>query len=125
MSIKKALDVVEIIKRTKQCLKIKTDSDLANLLNLKQNTISSWKRRQNIDLTAIITLCTPTGVSIDWLLYGKGECNLNEEKLNINDPIYKLNEMLKDMTEDQKRDVLKYAEKEKLFEELMQNRKTA
>ncbi len=33
--------------------------------------------------------------------------------------------MLESMTDEQKRDVLKYAEKEKLWEELMETRKVA
>ncbi|MBF0227983.1 MAG: helix-turn-helix domain-containing protein [Desulfamplus sp.] len=124
MSNEKLLDVIKIIERAKECLKIKTNTELANRLNLKQNTISAWKKRGNIDLTAVITLCATAGVSIDWLLYGKGECGLVEQ-VDKNDPKYKIVEMLDTMTEEQKRDVLKYAEKEKLFEELIKSKKSA
>lgn len=121
MSIENSLDANKIIKRVKECLKLKRDVELANLLNVKQNTISSWKKRNNIDLTTIITLCEPVGVSIDWLIYGKGESGL----INKHDPEYKLKELMETMTEEQKRDVLKYAEKEKLIQELIESRKTA
>lgn len=127
MSIKNSLDANKIIKRVKECLQIKRDVELAILLDVKQNTISSWKKRNNIDLNKIISICEPTGISIDYLLYGKCEkCKLsNQIEQADHDPTTKIIEMLESMTSDQKRDVLKYAEKEKFIEELIQSRKTA
>ena len=122
--MKKLLDVKKIIKRAKICLDLKTDTELANLLGVKQSTVSAWKRRGNIDLNKIITLCKNKGVSMDWLIYGeKTECPVCSEKSH--DVESKIMEMLESMTEEQRRDVLKYVEKEKLFDELIKNRKTA
>lgn len=124
MSTKKALEVKKIIERVKVCLNLKTDIELANMLEIKQNTISAWRKRGNIDLPKIITLCEPTGVSMDWLIYGKenqcSTCSTTEH-----DATSKIMDMLQSMTEEQKRDVLKYVEKEKLFEELMKKHKSA
>lgn len=121
MSTEKALDVELIIERVKKCLGLKTNIELATRLNIKQNTISAWKKRGNIDFPKIITACEATGVSMDWLLYGKGgECVVSS-----NDPTEKIMKMLESMTEEQRRDVLKYIEKEKLWEELIKKQKLA
>ncbi len=123
MSNKKALDVESIIERVKECVGVKTNLELSDLLGIKQNTVSAWKKRGNIDLASIITLCEPTGVSMDWLLYGKGgRCEGPSKGI---DPTDKIMEMLETMTEEEKRDVLKYVEKEKFWKELMESRKIA
>jgi transcriptional regulator with XRE-family HTH domain len=114
MSRKKSLDVNKIIDRAKLVLGFKTDYQLADALNIKPTAISMWKRRGNIDLKSIITICED--VSTDWLLYGKGD--MNPDAQNEDDITEKINMMLKNMDMDQRRDVLKYAEKEELFKKM-------
>jgi hypothetical protein len=114
MSRKKLLGVVDIIKRAKIALGLKTDTQLAKLLDVKQSTIPAWKRRGNIDLAALVTLCN--NVSADWLIHGIGE--INPAAQDEDDITEKINMMLKDMDIDQRRDVLKYAEKEELFKKM-------
>ncbi len=121
MSRDNVLDVHKILTRVKLVLNLKTDAELAKTLEVKPTTISAWKRRENIDLTKIITLCNSMDVSMDWLLYGKGE----ERVEASSDPTEKIIKMLETMTDEQKRDVLKYVEKEKLLDELMKSRKIA
>ena len=121
MSIEKALDVGLIIERVKKCLNVKTNIELSTRLNIKQNTISAWKKRGNIDFPKIITICETTGVSMDWLLYGKGEKCVPD----ANNPTEKIMTMLESMNDEQRRDVLKYVEKEKLWEELIKKQKLA
>jgi len=112
MSKEKAFDVIGIIERAKKYLKIRTDTELATLLNIKQNTVSAWRKRGNIDLISVINLCA--NVSTDWLIYGKGS---PEDGI---DPVTKkILTMLEGMDEEQKRDVLRYVKKEKLLEELL------
>jgi len=112
MSSKKSLNVTEIIERAKQALGIETDYELAELLEVTHSTIANWKRRGNINLIAIVTLCD--SVDAEWLLFGKGT------QENSTDPVTKkILTMLEGMDEEQKRDVLRYVKKEKLLEELL------
>jgi len=121
MSIENSLNANKIIQRVKDVIGIKTNYELSKVLQIKPNTISSWKKRGNIDLNKIISICEQYKISTDWILYGKGgECVAAP-----NDPTNKIMEMLESMTDEQRRDVLKYVEKEKLLEELMKNRKIA
>lgn len=38
-------------------LKVRTDVELSELLNIKPNTISSWKKRNSLDYDTIISIC--------------------------------------------------------------------
>jgi len=57
MSREKLQDVIKIIERAKLVLGVKTDTELANILEIKQPTVSSWRKRGNIDLISIIKRC--------------------------------------------------------------------
>ncbi len=46
-----------ILKKLKKSLKISTDIQLSELLNIKPNTISTWKKRNSVDFAAIISIC--------------------------------------------------------------------
>lgn len=112
MSTVKSLDVTGVIERVKVFLGVKTDTELSNLLNIKQNTISAWRKRGNLNLEIIIPVCA--GVDFNWLLYGTGNMQRGEPEA-ITDKVLAL---LNDMDDEQKRDVLRYTEKERLIHEL-------
>jgi len=57
-----------IIKRLKESQRIKTDSELANKLDITSSTISAWKSRNSIDIILIAEKFP--NVSIDWLIKG-------------------------------------------------------
>jgi transcriptional regulator with XRE-family HTH domain len=120
MSNKKSLDVPGIIERAKQAIGITTDTELANLLGIKQNTVSSWRKRKNIDLLSIIAICQD--VSADWLLYGIGSPELGTD---TDRTARLINLMLRDMDEDRKRDLLKKIQIDQLLEKLLKERKAA
>ncbi len=113
MSTQKALDVQGILKRAKWCLGIETDVELADLMGVKQNTVSAWKRRGNPDLLGLVKLCP--GVSMDWLICGRGEPNW-KEKTGV---VEKIVSLVEEMEEDQQREILKHVQKEELLTELL------
>lgn len=51
------LDANDVINRLKQLLELKTDLELANLLEIKPNTLSSWKIREMVRYDKIIDIC--------------------------------------------------------------------
>ena len=53
------------MKRLAEVKKARTDIDLAGLLGVKQNTLSTWKSRDSLDYKKIIALCE----SADELVY--------------------------------------------------------
>jgi len=51
------LNANDVIIRLKQLLGFKTDLELANLLEIKPNTLSSWKIRETLRYDKIIEVC--------------------------------------------------------------------
>ena len=119
MSSKKTLEAVSILTRVKVFTGMKTDTELAKALNIRQSTVASWRSRGNLNLPAIISLCD--GANLNWLLYGVGSMRTGDL-----DPVSgKVVAMLEEMDEEQRRDVLRYTEKEKFFQELKNDQKKA
>ena len=73
------LDTNDVIKRLKQLLGFKTDLELANLLEIKPNTLSSWKIRDTVRYDKIIEVCK------------KNKIDLNEVFLVHPNAVYKVN----------------------------------
>lgn len=60
-----------IINKIKLHLGIKTDTEFADFLGVKQPTISAWRSRDTLDYELIIEKCKD--INANWLLTGKGE----------------------------------------------------
>lgn len=73
MSREKFHNVKKILERFKLITNTKTDTELANLLGIKQSTISVWKMRNSIDYELIFTKCNNLNINLHWLLTGEGE----------------------------------------------------
>lgn len=65
------MDKSFIINEIKSHLNIKTDSEFADFLGIKQPTVSTWRKRNTIDYELIIAKCDK--IDGHWLLTGKGE----------------------------------------------------
>ncbi|MBB1140568.1 helix-turn-helix domain-containing protein [Myroides sp. WP-1] len=59
------LDANEIIRKLKQLLGFKTDLELANLLGIKPNTLSSWKIRETLRYDKIIEICRKNKIDLN------------------------------------------------------------
>ena len=64
------MDKSLILRDIKKYLGFKKDSDFAEFLGIKQNTLSNWKTRNTIDYDLIISKCEK--IDANWLLTGKG-----------------------------------------------------
>jgi transcriptional regulator with XRE-family HTH domain len=57
----------EILDRIIKLRGLRSDTALANIFGVKQNTVSTWRSRGTIPYSAIIKLCNKEGVSLDSL----------------------------------------------------------
>jgi hypothetical protein len=57
MQDNKSQNATDVIARLKSLLKLKTDIELSEFLNIRPNTISTWKKRNSVDHDAIISIC--------------------------------------------------------------------
>ena len=61
------------VERAKKALGVKTDTALAAELGVAQSAIGGYNRRNTVPLAQCIKIAERTGVSLDWLILGKGE----------------------------------------------------
>lgn len=58
-----------VIKKLKKLLGIKTDLELATILDVKPNTISSWKKRNSLQYEGLIALCKENRIDLNELFF--------------------------------------------------------
>jgi len=61
-------DIENIIERMKQVTETKTDLELAAVLGIRSNTISTWRKRQSIPYEHLDHLAQAKSIPLDWLL---------------------------------------------------------
>ncbi len=92
------INISLILERLKQYLNIKTDTELSNILQVKQSTLSSWKNRNTIDINEIYSYSVKFKVNLHWLLTGEGNPNIKdnlENTIKYKERIEELEEELK------------------------------
>lgn len=78
------MDKSFIINEIKLYLNIKTDSEFADFLGVKQPTISTWRKRNTIDYELIIAKCNK--INGHWLLTGQGSMLKSEPQPAVSSP---------------------------------------
>lgn len=58
-----------VIKKLKKMLGIKTDLELSRILDVKPNTISSWKKRNSLQYDSLIALCKEHKIDLNELFF--------------------------------------------------------
>ncbi len=56
-----------ILKKLKKSLKISTDIELSEILNVKPNTISTWKKRNTLDYNCVISICELYEIDLNYI----------------------------------------------------------
>lgn len=69
MQEKKSQNVDIILNKLRDALHIRTDLALANFLEVKANTISTWRSRNTLDYELIISKCD--NIDFNWLFANK------------------------------------------------------
>lgn len=71
MQEKSSLNANLILKKIKKSLKINTDIQLSEFLNIKPNTISTWKKRNSLDFASIISICELYEIDLNEIFFEK------------------------------------------------------
>lgn len=69
-----AQNAKNIINKLKTHLKVDTDTKLSEILNIKPNTISSWKKRNTLDFSKIIDICIKLNIDLN-LIFNDNHTN--------------------------------------------------
>lgn len=63
----------DILLRVRELINLKTDKELCNLLEIKHNTLSSWKKRNTLDFPKVIALCEEKNLNLNYVFFGVKE----------------------------------------------------
>ncbi len=77
MSKSVEIDAEAVITRIKVELGITKDTELANMMEISNKTISSWRKRNSIPIEILLQATVATGRKIDYFLFGKEEPRQN------------------------------------------------
>jgi hypothetical protein len=64
-----------ILLKLKKLMKITTDIELSEILNVKPNTISTWKKRNSLDFESVISICELYEFDLNEIFYTSGNHN--------------------------------------------------
>lgn len=64
-------EVPEVLDRLKEHLEVRTNTELSNILEVKPNTISTWKKRNTLDYPRILSVCQTYNIDIDKIFFDK------------------------------------------------------
>lgn len=73
MQEKKSQNAILVLDKLKKTLKINSDKQLSEFLNVKPNTISTWKKRNSLDYNVIISICELYEINLNEIFYDS--CN--------------------------------------------------
>ena len=73
----------EIMARLKAALTVKTDTDLAEVLGVQQSTLAMQKKKGNVPIELIEEICKQRHLSVDYILYGRGELLVGAKKSKV------------------------------------------
>ncbi|WP_223417303.1 LexA family transcriptional regulator [Eikenella corrodens] len=69
--------LLTMLERAKLALSASSDKDFAHKLGINASTVVGYKQRGVVPLEQCIKIAEQTGVSLDWLILGKGESDKN------------------------------------------------
>ncbi|EBH6353185.1 MULTISPECIES: helix-turn-helix transcriptional regulator [Enterobacter] len=108
---KKAVDAV--LLRLMSLFNVDSDSELARVLNVNRQTLASWRKRDSVPYSICINIAEERGVSLDWLLTGKGEEEVSKVEpaiQNFSQADLKMLELLNQLDPEVRRDLMRGAE---------------
>ncbi|MBC9797600.1 LexA family transcriptional regulator [Sinomicrobium weinanense] len=76
---KKSLNATFVLEKLKKYLQVKTNIELASILQVKPNTISTWKKRNSLDYELIVTVCEKFDIDLNDLFFDSYNGNDMEE----------------------------------------------
>ncbi|SCY07162.1 Bacteriophage CI repressor helix-turn-helix domain-containing protein [Nonlabens sp. Hel1_33_55] len=71
-------NATNIIARLKEELSISADKDVCELLDIKSNTLSTWKKRDTLDFNKVIALCDDKNLDLNYIFFDERQSTESE-----------------------------------------------
>ncbi len=78
-----AQSAITVIERIKNELLLTSDKALCKLLDIKPNTLSTWKKRDTLDFNKVIALCNEHQLNLNFIFFGEEPGTQPEEVLKL------------------------------------------
>lgn len=106
-------DVNAVLLRLMSLFNVDNDSGLARALNVNRQTLASWRKRDSVPYSICIKITEERGISLDWLLTGKGENEVSKAEpatQSFSQADLKILELLNQLDPEVRRDLMRGAE---------------
>jgi len=117
-----------VLDRLIPALGLKTDSELARLLDTAPSTISSWRKRNSVPFAICAKFAEEHDWSLDWLMFGEGgtqQPSTTSSQVTAKNPRESaVLTLFRTLTEDEQREIQTAAEEKKRLRELEQRLET-
>jgi len=114
----------DVLNRLIPSLGLKTDSELAKLLDTAPSTISSWRKRNSVPFAICAKFAEEHGWSLDWLMFGEGSAQgplaTSNQVIAENPREEAVLTMFRALSEEEQRDIQKAAEDKKRMQDMEQ-----
>ncbi|RNL93026.1 hypothetical protein ED312_03175 [Sinomicrobium pectinilyticum] len=77
-SAKILTETTALLQRLKEHIGIRTDVELSDILGIKPNTLSTWKKRNTLDYKKVLTACYNYRLDINKLFFSQKALSLSE-----------------------------------------------
>jgi hypothetical protein len=72
-----------IVDRMKEVVGVKADVELAEAIGASRSQPAVWKIRDRMPLAECVALAEKMGISLDWLVFGRGSPGIEEPELGL------------------------------------------
>lgn len=80
-------EATQVLDRLKHLMAAPSDAALAKALGISPQTLGSWRARASIPYALCMDLARTDGISLDWLLLGRGAMVPEPQALMANDAL--------------------------------------
>lgn len=80
-------EATQVLDRLKHLMAAPSDAALAKALGISPQTLGSWRARASIPYALCMDLARTDGISLDWLLLGRGAMVLEPQALMADDAL--------------------------------------
>lgn len=112
-----------VLARLMELLGAGSDSELARMLDVNRQTLASWRKRDSVPYSICVNLSEERGYSLDWLLTGRGQANIENRSTANADDIFSrsdltLLELMNQLDPEVRKDLMRSAEEKQRMIEL-------
>ncbi|ALG68234.1 helix-turn-helix transcriptional regulator [Beggiatoa leptomitoformis] len=114
-----SISAKDVLDRLAKLANSKTDKELADYVGISSSNISTWRSRDTIPYDACLKISERDGISIDWLLTGKGSIYKVDYSIDSVKEEQTVLELYRALSMERRHEILSILREKKSMEELL------